>query len=302
MKYSFKPIILNIAFAAAAFLSSCQKENVLSATDNASIQAAVAQTQAISLTVSSTTTGDSVYAVGACGSNNKKDTIAFSSLPSSVTSYVTANYSGYTAQKAFTIKNASSTLQGYVAVIQFNSNPVALKFDASGNFVQVLEQREGHDLLGKGFHDGGCFEHRDGKQRDTIALSTLPLSVTSYFMSNYIGDTLVLASKTREGNYVVLSKDNGVFVTTFNPSGTFVNRVTLPAPRGKENTIEQNSLPANVLSYLSATYPGYVFNKAFSITVNGVVQGYCVLIEANNTRYGIHFDAAGNFVNVKPVR
>ncbi len=302
MKYKFKPVLINVAIVAVTFLGSCKKEASLSTTDTAAILAAVTQTQAIALTSSSNTFGDSVYAVGACGSHDKRDTIAFSSLHSSVTTYLTANYSGFTSQKAFSIKDASGTLQGYVAVIQFNGNPVAIKFDASGTFVQVLEQREGHDLLGSGHHEGGCFENRDGRQRDTIALSALPLNITSYFISHYVSDTLVRASKTRDGGYVVLSKNNGIFATLFDASGAFVSRVELPAQKGKENTIEQSSLPANVLSYLTATYPGYVFNKAFSITVNGAVQGYCVVIEANSTRYGIQFDAAGNFVKVKTVR
>jgi len=302
MKYSFKPFIVNLAIGTVVAFSSCQKENLLSQSDTAAIQAAVAQTQAVAVSVSTTTPGDSVYIVGTCPARGHRDSIAFSSLPSSVTSYLTTNYSGYTAQKAFAIKDASETLQGYVAIVTFNGNPVGLKFDASGNFVQVLEQREGHDLLGKGFHEGGCFEHRDGKQRDTVALNALPSAITAYFAANYPADTLIRAAKTREGGYIVLSKNNGVYATIFSSTGTFINRVQAPAPHGNIASIDQSALPANALSYLSSTYPNYVFNKAFSVTVNGVVQGYCVVIEANSTKYAIQFDASGNFVKAKTIR
>ena len=302
MKYPFKPITINVAIAALMALASCQKDVNLSSADNAAIQAAVAQTQAIAVSVSAATAGDSVYVVNTCSRGSKRDTVAFSSLPASVTDYLNTNYAGYTAQKAFSIKDAGGTLQGYVAIIQFNGNPVGLKFDASGAFVQVLEQREGRDLLGKGHHDGGCFQNRDGKQRDTIAISALPASITSYFATNYATDTLVRASKTRDSGFIVLSKNNGLFATIFNAAGTFVSRTELPAHKGRANSIEQRALPANALSYLSATYPNYVFNKAFSITVNGTVQGYCVVIEANATKYAVQFDAAGNFVKAKPVR
>ena len=303
MKYRFKPLIINVAVAAVMGLASCQKEvTSLSATDNAAIQAAVAQTQAIAVSISSATAGDSVYVINTCSAHSKRDSAAFSSLPTSITDYLNTNYSGYTFQKAFTIKDASSTLQGYVVIIQFNGNPVGLKFDANGAFVQVLEQREGRDLLGSGHHDGGCFQNRDGKQRDTVALSALPASITSYFATNYAGDTLIRASKTRDSGYIVLSKNNGLFATLFNSAGTFVSRVTLPAQKGKTNSIDQNALPSSALAYLSTTYPNYVFNKAFSIIVNTVVQGYCVVIEANNTKYAVQFDAAGNFVKVKPIR
>lgn len=302
MKYRFKPLIINVAVAAVMGIASCQKEVTLSAADSAAIQAAVIQTQAIAVSASTTTAGDSVYVINTCPVNSKRDTIAFSGLLSSISDYLNTNYSGYTFQKAFTIKDASSTLQGYVVIIQFNGNPAGLKFDAGGKFVQVLEQREGRDLLGSGHHEGGYFQNRDGKQRDTIALSSLPSSITTYFASNYPQDTLVRAAKTRDSGYILLSKNNGLFATIFNASGSFVSRIELPAQKGKANSIDQSALPANTLSYLSATYPNYVFNKAFSITENGAVQGYCVIIEANNTKYGVQFDAAGNFVKVKTIR
>ena len=301
MKYSFKPLIVNVIIAAATFLSSCKKEASLTSAESAAIQAAVQQTQAVAVSKSTTTQGDSVYVVNTCTRQGKRDSISFSNLPSVINTYLSTNYPGNLFQKAFVIKDALTILQGYVVIIQFNSNPVGLKFDASGNFVQVLEQREGHDLLGEGFHRGGCFENRDGRERDTIALTALPASITSYFVSNYSTDTLVRASKSHEGGYVVISKNNGVFATIFDASGIFINRITLPAPHGRGNTIEQSALPATVLQYLSSTYPGYVFNKAFSLTDNGIVQGYCVVIEANNTKYGIQFDANGNFVRVKTI-
>ena len=302
MKYRFKPLIINVVIAAVMGLASCQKEVTQSALNNSSIQAAVIQTQAIAVSVSSATAGDSVYVINTCSAHSRRDSVAFSSLPTSITDYLNTNYSGSIFQKAFTIKDASSTLQGYVVIIQFNGNPVGLKFDANGTFIQVLEQREGRDLLGDGHHEGGCFQNRDGKQRDTVALSALPASITSYFVTNYAADTLIRASKTRDSGYIVLSKNNGLFATLFNSAGSFVSRVALPAQKGKANSIDQNALPASTLAYLSATYPNYVFNKAFSITVNGIVQGYCVVIEANNTKYAIQFDAAGNFVKVKPIR
>ncbi|MGH2563776.1 MAG: PepSY-like domain-containing protein, partial [Ginsengibacter sp.] len=167
-------------------------------------------------------------------------------------------------------------------------------------FIQVLELREGKDLLGAGYHEGGCFDNRDGRQKDTVALSSLPSVITSYFSSSYPQDTLIKASKTRSGDYLILSKNNSLYATTFDSSGTFLQRVqVVPRGEGRVNVVDQNSLPASVASYLNITYPGYVFDKAFSITVNGIVQGYCIVIDANNTKYGLLFDATGNFVEAK---
>ena len=298
--YLLKTLTINVAITALMALASCKKDNSLTSTTSAGIQAAVVQTRAIAVSASTATPGDSVYAINTCGPHDHVDTIAFSNLPATVTSWLTTSYAGYTAVKAFSTSSESGILNGYVTVIQFNGNPVAIKFDAGGRFVQV-ELREGHDLLGHGYHEGGCFQNRDGRQRDTIALSTLPASITSYFSSAYSQDTLIKASKTREGNYVVLSENNNLFATVFDSSGTFISRVQLPAREGYVSQLNQNELSSGVLSYLSSTYPGYVFNKAFSITINGVLQGYCIVIDANNTKYGVQFDAGGNFVRVKSI-
>ena len=84
--------------------------------------------------------------------NGPTTPVLFTSLPSTSTAYLTANYAGYTAQKAFVIKDTTGAVKGYVAIIQFNGKPVGVKFDAAGNFVRVLEQREGRDLNGHGWH------------------------------------------------------------------------------------------------------------------------------------------------------
>ena len=300
MKRSCKPLIVNLCIAAIAVMSSCKKEASVSSTDTtAATQAAVTATQAVAVT--STSHGDSVYVIGTCPERGHRDSIAVSALPTSVTSYLSGNYAGYTVNKAFKVSDASGTLQGYTVIITYNGNPVGLRFDASGNFVKVLEQREGHDLLGRGFHEGGCFDHRNGLQRDTVALTALPSSITSYFSANYASDTLLRAARTADSGYVVLSNNAGLYATVFNASGSFVSRVELPAPHGKITAVDAAALPAAVTNYLTTTYPGYVFNKAFSISVNGTVQGYCVAIEANSTRYVVFFDASGNFVAAKTI-
>ncbi len=301
MKQSFKIILLNVCAASMLIMASCKKE----VSDNAAeefdtLQAAITATQAIAVTGSAD--GDSVYITGTCDRNSHRDSMAASALPAAVSSYLSANYSGYTFTKAFKVSDASNNVQGYVVVINYNGNPVGLKFDASGTFVKVLEQREGRDLLGRGFREGGRFEHRDGKQRDTVALNALPAAIKNYFAATYPSDTLLCAAKIKNAGYIVLSKNNGLFANAFDLSGNFVGRIALPVINGKITEVEAAGLPAAVKTYLSNTYPGYVLNKAFSISINGALQGYCLVIEANSTKYGLLFNAAGNFVAVKVIR
>jgi hypothetical protein len=134
-----------------------------------------------------------------------------------------------------------------------------------------------------------------------VPLAGLPAAVTTYMSSNYAGDTLLKAFKTADSGYIVISANNGIYTTIFTSSGSFVKRVELPQPPGKPQPIAQTALPATVLSYLTSTYPNYVFDKAFSVSASGALQGYLVFIDANNTKYVVAFNAAGSYVGAMPV-
>jgi hypothetical protein len=297
---------LNIAASAVFLLSfaSCKKDSSIE-TDATTIvsQSVVAATQAIAVSAASRAGGDSVYVVGTCAVHHHTDSIAFGSLPAAIGTYLNANYAGYTAQKAYSEKDSSGTVAGYVVIITYNGKPVGVKFDATGAFVKVLEQREGHDLgLDHGFHRGGHFDDRDGLKRDTIAISALPTSVKSYFASNYSTDTLVHALKGKDSSIIVLSVNNGAYATVFDANGGFVKRTALPTHTGRHTAINQEGLPAAALTYLSNTYPNYVFKLAFVRKPNGTPTGYVVVIDANMTKYAIEFDAAGNFIKAITIR
>src|SRR5205823_2665595 len=157
-------------------------------TSSSAIAAAIANNQAIAVgttSLSSTSAADSIYIINTCSPDSHRDSVDFNSLPPAIGTYLTSNYAGYAFQKAFVIKDRSGNVQGYVVVIVFNGNPVGLKFDSTGNFLKVLEQREGRDLDGPGWHSGGHFDDRDGKDHDTISFSGLPSAVQTYFNSNY---------------------------------------------------------------------------------------------------------------------
>jgi len=281
------------------FLASCKKENA--AQNSSATPTSVASSQAIAVGVSPTS-NDSIYVIGTCARGHHLDSVSISSLPVIITDYLAGNYAGYTFQKAYTDKDSSGNLSGYVIIIQFNGKPVGLKFDASGNFIRVLEQREGHDLTGRGWHEGGCFDNRDGRHRDTVSLASLPAAILSYYTTNYPGDTLVRAYKNRDSTFVVFSSNSGAFVTVFDAEGSFIRRVELQSHTGSVIAISQNDLPAAILGYLSTTYPDYVFNLAFSFSKDGVLVGYIIGLDANGTKYAVEFDASGNFVTAIAVR
>jgi len=301
--------------AALTVLASCQKQAAVTADNSTDFSNAIQVSLAGSSTTVTTTTASGavtttpvttsgIFIVKCYKNGDKKDSVTFASLPASIGTYLTANYAGYTFQKAFTITTSAGVLDSYVVVINFNGKPVGLKFDASGNFVLVFEQREGHDLKDdKGWHLGGCFGNRDGEHHDTLAVSALPTAIKTYFATNYPTDTLLHAAVNFDATYVVISANKGLYATSFTSGGTFIARVQLLPKPQKHAPIAQSALPATVTTYLSTTFPAYVFNKAFvEKSAAGVVQGYVVLITVNNTREVVLFDASGSFTKSVVVR
>lgn len=306
LKTTYTYFLATILLMAGA--SSCKKEvSANGAANNTNAVATTSTSSAIAVSTndagSSATTGsttDSVYLMHTCERGKHRDSVAASALPPAIQTYLTTNYNGYTFKKAFAVKDTSGTINGYVVIISYNGKPVGLQFTADGTFVKVLEQREKGDLDSDGWHRGGRFEKRDGKHRDTLALSALPATVIAYLSANYSSDTLLKAFKTADSGYLVISRNAAMYATLFSSTGTFVKRIQLPAP-GSLVAVAEAALPATALNYLADTYPNYVLDKAFSVTVAGTLKGYVAMIDANNTRYAVAFDASGNFTAVKTI-
>jgi hypothetical protein len=304
-RIKWKQPLYFLLFAMITFVS-CQKDTtaVTEATETSDVIAVAGISGSILTTakVGATDPSDSIYVIHECARGSHRDSIAAASLPATITSYLATNYAGYTFQKAYTVEDRNNVITGYVVVIVFNGNPVGLEFNAAGSFLRVLEQREGKDRQGKGWHNGGRFDDRDGKRRDTVALTALPAAVTSYFAANYALDTLVAAFRNRDSSLLVLSKNNGVFATVFTAAGSFISHIQLPAKGSRAVSVEQAALPSKVLSYLTTTYPAYVFKKAFAVNANNILQGYVVVIDASAIKYAVQFDASGNFVKAVTIR
>lgn len=281
-------------------LASCKKENASKSASAGVSSSTITSTGAIAISLASGTT-DSVYMVGCYGKHDKKDTVAFSALPTAIGTYLTANYSGYTFKKAYSITDSTSTVVNYIVVIKYNSALVGLKFTAAGTFVSTLEQREGRDLKEPGWHLGGPFDNRDGKHRDTVAISALPTAVSSYFSTTYPTDTLLHASITPNNVYILISKNGVLYSTAVTAAGKLVKRVQIEKHDLKHTAETEANLSTAITTYLTTTYPSYVFDKAFSETSGGTLQGYVVFITSNSTKYAILFNASGTFVKALPI-
>jgi hypothetical protein len=98
--------VKTILVATVAIIAvSCKKESSVADDFTASVsQAAVADMGAIAVSSAGNGSKESLYVIGACDRNMRRDSIAFSSLPAAAASYLTANYAGYAAQKAYVNK------------------------------------------------------------------------------------------------------------------------------------------------------------------------------------------------------
>jgi hypothetical protein len=281
-------------------IASCNKE--MSASGNGSNTGPATTPTSLTIAVASDSAGtDSVYILQPCSRGYFRDSIASASLPDSILNYFTNNYSGYQFKKAFEIKDSAGDVGGYVVIIGFNGKPVGLLFDSNGHFQTVLEQRERGDIDGAGWHHGGRFDDRDGRHRDTLAISSLPTTIASYFSANFPSDTLLRAFRNRDSSILVITKDDGLFANLFSSAGVFIKRVTLGPQEIKFTPLQiqnigQDSLPSADQAYLEKTYPDYVFETALSVSVNNQILRYGVLLDANNTKYVIWFDAVGNVI------
>ncbi len=289
---------LGLVCCSAVFIFSVESCNKDMSSFNGSPSGNTASTSTTIAVALDSSPNDSVYIIQPCARGFFRDSIASAALPSGVSSYLTSNYSGYSFIKAYEIMDSAGNVGGYVAIINYNGKPVAILFDGTGAFVSVLEQIEKGDAYNVGWHRGGRFCDRDPNERgrDTISLSALPASILSYMSSNYPNDSLEKAYINIDSSYLIISADSGLYATVFNPAGDFIKRVQLFSRGPVSQFVSQSALPKNMQSYLNTTYPNFVFEKAFSYTLDGVLQGYIIVIDANSTKYAVEFDASGNFI------
>lgn len=295
-------IYLHVLAAAMlmVFFASCTKDLSQSTTSTKKVTTPTTTSSSTSIAVAVTTDStskDTIYMVNCFPKHSKKDSVAFSSLPSAIGTYLTANYAGYTFKTAFKVVDSVGTTTDYIVLIQYNGAPVGLKFTAAGVFEKVLEQQDGHQMRGEPWRPGAPFGDRNGPMKDTIALSAIPTVVIDYFEKNYPSDTLIHASITADSTYILISKNNGMYATDITKAGKLVTRKELLPPGGPApKSLTAAELPSAITTYLTTTYPGYVFNNAFAFDGPGGNKGYEVFITENSTNYDVQFDSSGKFV------
>lgn len=291
--------------AALAILSSCKKE-LSSVSPTPTVETTTTSISAstpisVALNGFANTQTDSVYVMYTSDGELFRDEIPAITLPAAVLQYQTENYQQNDQLSAYTISDKDGNLKSYVSIIRYNERPVALEFNFVGSFKKVLEQREWADLDNDGWHIGGLFEDRDGNNRDVVNLNLLPDEIKNYMTNNYPDDIIVRAFQTKEEATIVISKNNGGFANVFNKNLELQKHLSICDVNCQLEDIEKSTVSSKVLTTLSNTFPNYIFNYGDMMNVNGVSMGNLILINANNTRYLVAFDANGKLLSNKVV-
>lgn len=229
-------------------------------------------------------------------------TIAVSSLPVAVTTYITTNYAGAT------IKDARQNAKGeYLVAITVNSTIKVLSFKADGTFVKELTARPAKD---------DSTHHAGPNSLTTVAVSSLPTAITTYITTNYAGATIKEAAKDATGNYLVgILVNSNVKVLSFKADGTFLKAVGgkpmagdstnhhKPTPgdtthhtQPGSTTVAVSSLPAAIGTYISTNYSGATIERAGQ---EGTNKDYVVsILTADKKRVLLLFGSDGTFIKV----
>ncbi len=191
-----KKLLFLMTALVGIMFSSCEKQNDLTASDDAleTLEVSAARTAAVTDTVTKQK----------C--RGKITTVDPAALPTAIVTYISTNYAGAT------IKFAGTDTQGqYVVGITLNSVETGLLFDANGVFVKALQ-------------------HYARKAKLTaVEVTALPASITTYVTATYAGYTIKRAGTDADGNYYVAINDGtNRKVLLFDATGAFKQELEAP--------------------------------------------------------------------------
>ncbi len=218
--------------------------------------------------------------------------VEVSSLPTTVTAYITANYAGATVKEAAKDSNGN-----FDVMILVGGLPRVLQFNADGTFKMELTFKRGKGFGangGPGGHDGP-----GGHNAAPVSVTALPAAVTSYITTNYAGATITGAVQGPNGGFLVLiSVSNTPKALEFNADGTFSKEVVKGAGRNNGNfqEIALTDLPAAITTYITTNYPTATVKRAAKSTYDGQVV---VMLETTDGKHvALLFNADGTFKQV----
>ena len=194
-----KKILFLLTAVSGLFLTSCKNQEATPDTTSldevfSSMASSAARTAAVNDTITK----------GKCKGN--LTSIDAATLPSTITTYINANYAGAA------IKFAGKDDKGqFVIGLSLNSVETGLLFDANGVFIQKLGN------------------YGTKAKLTEVAITALPANVSAYVATNYAGYTIKRAGSDADGNLIVgLDNGTGHKVLKFTSAGVFKEELQIP--------------------------------------------------------------------------
>lgn len=216
-------------------------------------------------------------------SNDSEQAISISSLPASVTNYVSNNYPDASIYQAVTVKSKDAN---YILTLNTDEE---LAFDKEGSYVG-----DGANFHGKHGHNG---HHGDGHHGNTncnnvgIPIDSLSASITGYVSSNYPAYTIRHAERdsTCQYGYVteVAIHQNGMpnIKLYFDATGTFLM---------SSSRLMYANLPAAVKTTVTTNYATFTpRNVALKLDMANNTIEYFVFLKDTTTHKRVTITDAG---------
>jgi hypothetical protein len=188
----------------ATLLTSCDKNDV-----DASVDGESALVDMMFLATGADSTGVMRGHRGHCNLTE----VAVADLSSTITSYITANYSGATIDRAGTNAETGNTM---VKITLADGTHAGLIFDKDGTFLEAKTHK------GKGTE---------------VATADLPTAITAYITANYATATIAKARVMEDSTYGVLLSlaDETYLGVGFDANGAFVSEFSMKDKKGNKH-------------------------------------------------------------------
>jgi PBP1b-binding outer membrane lipoprotein LpoB len=220
-------------------------------------------------------------------------------LPENIKAYISSNYVGATIKNASQQINKDGKLEGYkITIRNTESKTITLIFDATGTLTLLIADDKNDNKPSLNPPKIYFIEKND-----------LPEVIKTYLSSKHTDYKCIKAAVIVDGdskNYsIVISKDLTSYEYLFDEKGNVLKSnsfgVDAPTNRIEDKSLTVSSLPVVVKAYLDKEFKGWAYEKGITVSQNGALLGYSILITYDKKQYSLQFDAKGTLIRKEQV-
>jgi PBP1b-binding outer membrane lipoprotein LpoB len=220
-------------------------------------------------------------------------------LPENIKAYILSHYAGASIKNVSQQINKDGKLEGYKVTIRNSENKdITLVFDATGTFTLLIGNDKNDNKL-----------ELNPPKIYFIEKNDLPEVIKTYLNSKHADYKCIKAAVVIDGdskNYsIVISKDLTSYEYLFDEKGNVLKSnsfgVDAPSNRIEDKALVVNALPLTIKTYLDKEFKGWAYEKGITISQNGALLGYSILITYDKKQYSLQFDAKGMLIRKEQV-